>query len=180
MNINLFYAVLIILYCFQSCSNTNFQGYSEIEFTDSTKSVTDSVIILEKLLKEIYKSNGQNFYINNFDELVINSITIGLWEKILIDPSLVINSEMLSGMDTGQKIRLIHLLSFLLKNKISGAYYNVRLNVYMFSYCQKEFSYFEHDYRNIVINRNKTYKQFEGYTILDEKGELLLIAPTRE
>ena len=171
--------VLIVSYFLQSCSNTNLQDHSEIVFADSIKSVADSVIAMENLLKRIYKSEKHNCYINNLDELVYSGKTIGSWEQIKKEPNSVLNNDKLKELDSDQTMHLIQLLSYLMKNNISGAYYDVYLNIYMFPYYRKVFLHVEHDYRNIVVNHGRARVKLKGYRILDEKEGLLLVSPTR-
>lgn len=177
MKSQLFIILIISLSLFYSCIHKDPPGYNEIVFFDSTKSVFDSLVIMESFLNKIPKAKVINFFIDNHGKLVINNNSIGIWNKIKTDTSFIYNVDELKKFDNLDKLRLISLMSFLIRNEINGVYFYKQLNLFIFMYMESYSYYKEHDSRSIVIKQRFSERFYRIYKVIDEKDGLVLVAP---
>ncbi len=166
-----FFAFIFLL----SCQYKDPLGYNEIQFSDPIVAVTDSLISMEKLLDKFSEKGSHNFYISNWGFLKVNNISVGNWDKIKGDSSLIVNIKELKPLNSNEKLRLIYLLSYLTRNQILGVGFNNNFNKYFFDYMDSIPQ--EHTYRVIIINNNIPKRFNKNYKIIDKKGSLILAGP---
>ena len=165
-----FFQIIILCICITGCSNTSKRD--KISFKVPLSEIEDSIKVMNSLLN----SNREvNYYIDDANILIIGTTEVGKIDSLFL-AQLRLNPSNYTNTD----IRIFSIILFLKSNEINSCFRHRELGVIVYDYQPTKEDRFE-DIRYIVLNDGKldiNSSRFKNSQyIVDEKGNLLLIAP---
>lgn len=147
---------------------------STIVFKDSVQNVQDSLLVMQKLLSAMPKSQtplNTNYYYQEND-LYINNLNVGNPDSVLLD-----TVQGFVNFSDQQKKQFVLLSKYLMRNYITSGYLDDSGNLWFFEYRPLENGDF-HDTREIVVLKGKDSVLIKNRSkILDRKRMVFLLAP---
>ena len=154
---------------------------NKMVFENKIETVADSVARMDALMIKISRTGTNGYFLTNEGYLYFNSEKIGPIKGAINNPK--IRKDMAFEHMSDQEINsFFYIMAFLLKNHIDGGYKHRVTGQYVYNYRRTAENSYD-DLREILFVRSQQdtlSSEFRNtYQILDQKSNLVLIAPKK-